>query len=161
MFEKIKNTHKHPLIQEFRDMRMLGLIVFAVIVLMVCWSGVRVIETNYRLEQQIARLEEEAKLRKLEKENKRLETEYYKTDQYLELQARGSFGKAAPGETLLLVPEEVALARTVDLPQETEAEAAANEPQKPHYQRNFEAWMDFFFRRSASDDTGRRESSES
>jgi cell division protein FtsB len=151
MLEKIKTLHKHPFLQEFRDVRLLGLIVFGVIVLMVCWSGVRVIETNYRLEQQIARMEEQSKLRHLENTNKKLKNEYYKSDQYLELQARRSFGKAAAGETLLLVPEEVALAHTVDLPEETLTETEVAETQKPLYQRNFEAWMNFFFRRNTSE----------
>ena len=77
----------------------------------------------------------------------KLGNEYFKTDEYLELQARRQFGKAAPGETLLLVPKKVALAHTVDL-------ASKNKPapkavQKPLYQRNFEAWIDFLFRRKA------------
>ncbi len=148
MLEKIKNIHTHPMIQEFRDVRILGMIVFGVIVLMVCWSGVRVIETNYRLEQQIARLDEHNKLDKLENTNKKLQNQYYKSDQYLELQARRSFGKAAPGETLLLVPKTVALAHTVDLPEPSTAKEQAATPQKPLYQRNFEAWMNFFFRRT-------------
>lgn len=149
MFEKIKKQQKHPVVQEMRDVRVLGMIVFAVIVLMVCWSGVRVVETNYRLEQRIARLEEENKLHELENTNKELENEYYKSDQYLELQARKAFGKAAPGETLLLVPDEVAMAYTAELPEEDAKKQQAADSSKPNYQRNFEAWMNFFFRRNA------------
>lgn len=151
MLDKIKNYHKHPFLQEFRDVRVLGMVVFAVIVLMVCWSGVRVIETNYRLEQQIARQAEQNKLGKLQNTNKKLQNDYYKTDQYLELQARRIFGKAAPGETLLLVPKDVALAHTVDLPQRQTASSQQDTSKKPLYQRNFESWMKFFFRRSTSD----------
>lgn len=147
MFEKIKNQKKHPIVQELKDVRVLGMIVFAVIVLMVCWSGVRVIEANYRLERRIARLEEENKLRELENANQELENDYYESDQYLELQARKTFGKAAPGETLLLVPEEVALAHTVELPEAGPENPSTNVSSKPDYQRNFEAWMNFFFRR--------------
>lgn len=128
-------------------MRVLGLIVFVVIVLLVSWSGVRVIETNYRLQRQIARLEEETKLLELESANKKLENEYYQTDQYLELEARGSFGKAAPGETMLLVPEKVALGYTKPMLHEEE-QAKSQPPAKPFYQKNFEAWMSFLFRRN-------------
>lgn len=149
MLGKIKNIVKHPYAQELKDVRVLGLIVFAVIVLLVSWSGVRVIETNYKLQQQIARLEEEKKLLELENANKRLENEYYNTDQYLELQARKQFGKAAPGETVLIVPENVALAHTAEMGQAAEQKNEAK-PAKPFYQKNFEAWMSFFFRRKTN-----------
>lgn len=149
MIEKIKNLIKHPYAQEFKDVRVLGLIVFGIIMLLASWSGVRVIETNYRLQQQIAQLKEEKKLLELENANKRLENQYYETDQYLELQARKQFGKAAPGETVLIVPESIALAHASDLKQAERQEKEAK-PDKPFYQKNFEAWMSFFFRR----DTG-------
>lgn len=150
MLEKIKTYQKHPVAQELKDVRVLGLIVFCIIVLLVSWSGVRVIETNYELQQQIARMEEETKLLELENANKKLENEYYNTDQYLELQARKQFGKAAPGETVIIVPESVALAHAKDLSMSPEKERAISKPQKPLYQKNFEAWMSFFFRRRSS-----------
>lgn len=153
MFDKIKNTYlkyqNHPLSKDLKDVRVLGLIVFCVIVLLVSWSGVRVIETNYKLQRQIARMEEEAKILELENTNKELENKYYESDQYLELQARRQFSKAAPGETVLLVPEQVALNHTADLSKDA-TEKAKSSPKKPFYQRNFEAWMNFFFRRNLS-----------
>lgn len=150
MFEKIKTYQKHPIVRELKDVRVLGLIVFCVIVLLVSWSGVRVIETNYKLQRQIARMDEETKLLELENANKKLENEYYNTDQYLELQARKQFGKAAPGETVLVVPESVALSYTKDLNKESPASKKEKPNTKPFYQKNFEAWMSFFFRRNVS-----------
>jgi cell division protein FtsB len=151
MFQKITTKTKaflaHPTVREIRDVRMLGLGVFLVIVLLVSWSGVRVIETNYQLQQEIARMEEQTKLLELEAANKELENAYYKTDHYLELQARKQFGKAAPGETVLLVPENVARKYVVDLPKEQQTKEISVLI-KPIYQRNLESWMDFFFRRS-------------
>lgn len=150
MIEKIKNAHKHPFAQELKDVRVLGLIIFGIIVLMVSWSGVRVIETNYKLQREIALLQEQKELLELENANKKLEKEYYNTDQYLELQAREVFGKAAPGETVLVVPESVALANSKDLKVEYKTTAQAETSDKPTYQRNFEAWMRFLFRQSQS-----------
>jgi len=147
MFEKIKTFRKHPYLQELRDVRVLGLIVFCIIVLLVSWSGVRVIETNYELQQQVARLAEQNKLRELENSNQKLSNQYYSTDQYLELQARRQFGKAAPGETVLLVPKHVALAHTAELPKRAEVKEQVAVTNKPFYQKNFEAWMSFFFHR--------------
>lgn len=151
MFDKTKNIYhkyrKHPAAQELKDVRVLGLIAFCVIVVLVSWSGVRVIETNYKLQQQIARMEEETKVLELENTNKELENKYYESDRYLELQARRQFSKAAPGETVVLVPESVALKHTVEISSADEAEAKSS-PKKPFYQENFEAWMNFFFRRN-------------
>jgi len=148
MIEKIKNLYQHPRAKDFRDVRVFGLIVFGIIVLLVSWSGVRVIETNYSLQQQIARLEEENVLKELQNRNIKLENEYYKTDQYLELQARKNFGKAAPGETLVLVPEEIAL-NYVKKSQNKDGINEKQDPNKPFYQKNFEAWMQFIFNKNS------------
>ena len=149
MFDKIKNLKSIPYIQELKDVRILGMLVFGVIVLLVSWSGVKVIETNYALQQQIARMEEETKLLELQNANEKLKNEYYKTDQYLELQARKQFGKAAPGETVLVVPESVALKYTKDFGNDkAENKSSFQQKEKPFYQKNIEAWMSFFFRRS-------------
>jgi cell division protein FtsB len=149
MFERIKTAYKHPYTQQLKDTRVLGLLAFGVIVLLVSWSGISVIETNYALQQQIARLEQQNKVQELENNNQKLRNQYYTTDQYLELQARRQFGKAAPGETLLLVPKSVALAHTTDIKEPTTKEQESITPHKPTYQQNFEAWMRFFFHHSS------------
>lgn len=149
MVEKIKNLHQNQIVKELMDVRVLGMIVFAVIVLFVSWKGVDVIERNYTLHQQIARKQQENKLEELENKNIALENEYYKTDQYLELQARKNFGKAAPGETLVLVPEEVALKHAEDFGENDKP--AKPEADKPFYQENFEAWINFFLHRPNND----------
>jgi cell division protein FtsB len=152
MFEKLKSLPKHPFVHELRDVRVLGLLVFGIIVLLVSWSGLQVIETNYQLQQQIAKLEQTNQVTELENNNLKLSNEYYNTDQYLELQARRQLGRGAPGETLVLVPKGVALAHTVDLSEKTKDQTKPKSA-KPTYQRNFEAWMSFFFHRPLEDDS--------
>jgi cell division protein FtsB len=144
MFQKIKNAYMNPYVQSLRDTRVIGLLAFGVIVLLVSWSMIQIIETNYELQQQIARLDQQNKVLELENNNQKLRNQYYDTDEYLELQARRQFGKAAPGEKLIMVSKNVALANTTDLPSDEEAHKATT-PHKPAYQENFEAWMDFFF----------------
>lgn len=134
-------------IKELHDVRVLGVHVFVIVALLVTWSGVGVIQDNYQLQKKISRLRQETELQELENDTLRLRNQYYDTDQYLELTARRQFGLAAPGETLLLVPESVALAHSVDLP-EAKKTAEKTKPEKPTYQQNFEAWMQFLFRRS-------------
>ncbi len=149
MLEKIKNHLPKvlDLAKSLQDVQMLGLIMFAVTALLISWSGVKVIETNYRLQKDIARLQQENEVRRLKNRNLELENEYYKTNEYLDLQARKNFGLAAPGETVLVVPKHVAMRYVEPGPAPAEqAELAAKK--KPQYQQNFEAWMDFLFRRS-------------
>ncbi|CAN5674361.1 hypothetical protein BH23PAT1_BH23PAT1_1740 [soil metagenome] len=145
--EKIKKYLQHTLLPQLRDVRVVGLIVFGIIALLVTWSTLGAIQTNYELQQQVARLKEENKVQKLENTNLALRNEYYNTEQYLELTARRQFGLGAPGEKVLLVPENVALSKTVDIDLGDEAEdKPGKRPEKPGYQRNFEAWINFLFR---------------
>ena len=129
-----------------RDIRVFSLYVFIAIALLVTWNSVSVIQTNYELQQQVSRIEQENQVQQLENETLRLRNQYYETDQYLELAARQQFNKAEKGETLLLVPESVALSYAAPMPEVKTLEEVA--PQKPTYQQNFEAWMEFFFRRN-------------
>lgn len=149
MLEKLKTFDYQKLLKELRDVRMVGLLVFGVVVLLVTWSGISVIQTNYELQKKIANLNQVVEIQKLENSNLRLKNEYYNTDQYLELQARRQFSKAAPGETLLIVPKNVALAHSIETPQTTQTQVAEM-IEKPFYQRNFEAWIDFLFRHEGS-----------
>ena len=147
MFAKIKKSRIYSLLKSLKDVRAVGLLVFGVLVLLVSWSGVNVIQTNYDLQKQISKLEQQNQVQELENNNLKLRNQYYNTDQYLELAARQQFGKALPGEKLILVPKSVALAQTVDLPSPNKQAADKPKPHKPTYQKNFEAWVDFFMHR--------------
>jgi cell division protein FtsB len=146
-FGKFKH---HTLMSQLTDVRVLGMVVFAIIVLLVSWSGVRAIQTNYKLERQIAQLRQENEIQELKNDNQRLKNEYYKTPQYLELAARQNFGLAAPGEKELIVPKNVALAQVQGVKAtKTSAPADVSEAKKklPFYQRNVQAWINFFLNR--------------
>lgn len=133
-----------------RDVRNVGVLVFVIIVLLISWSGAKAIQTNYGLQKQISRLQQENDVAKLENANLNLRNQYYNTDQYLELTARANLGLGMPGETELLVPKSVALAHTVP---EQSAEAVQNStvPKQPFWQHNFEAWVDFLLHRGTTD----------
>jgi cell division protein FtsL len=134
---------------QFRDVRAVGLLFFLVIVLLISWSGVKVIDTNYRLQKQISQMDQQNQVQQLTNTNLKLENEYYQTNQYLDISARQSFGMAAPGETVINVPTSVALAHTVDLPNTEQVEARKTRAKQPAYQRNFQSWMNFLFHRQA------------
>lgn len=137
---------------QFRDARAVGLLLFLVVVLLISWSGLKVIETNYRLQKEISRLEQETQVLQLTNTNTKLQNAYFETNQYLEVAARQNFGLAAPGETALNVPRHVALAHTVDLPNAEQEQVRKTKAKQPAYQRNFQAWMNFLLHRGAATD---------
>lgn len=144
----LKQRYEEPLkaqLFKLRDVRNVGMLVFVVLVLLISWSGVKAIQTNYKLQQQVARLERQNEVTKLENDNQKLQNHYYTTPQYREVTARQNFGLAAPGETVLVVPKDVALAHTVPLPENVSIEAKS--AKKPFWQENFQAWMDFLLHR--------------
>lgn len=144
MYEKIK-TKIPEFAHSLTDIRVVGQVFFAVIVLLISWSGVKAIQSNYDLQKQIVRLEQKVEITKLENENIKLKNKYFETDEFLELAARRQFGKAAPGETLYIVPKRVAMANVTVKSEEVTKKA---EKKKPKYQQNLEAWSAFFFRKS-------------
>lgn len=142
----------HALLAQLRDVQSLGLIVFAVIVLLVSWSGVKAIQSNYKLEQQITQLEQKNDLQRLQNSNQQLKNQYYNTPQYIELAARQNFGLALPGEKELIVPKAVAMAHVSGVAatngaRSTELNVGTASKKQPFYQRNIQAWMNFFLHR--------------
>ena len=132
---------------QLQDVRVVGMLSLAVMVLLISWSGAKAIDTNYRLQKQISRLEQQVAVSELSNKNLQLQNEYFKTNQYLELSARQNFGLALPGEKELIIPKTVALAHTTNVQNAEEAQAAQTKAKQPTYQRNFQAWMNFFLHR--------------
>ena len=136
---------------QFRDVRAVGLLFFLIIVLLISWSGVKVIDTNYNLQKQISGYQQQNQLQELRNTNLKLENQYYQTDQYLDISARQNFGLAAPGETVLNVSTSVALAHTVELQDTEQVQATKTKAKRPAYQRNFQAWINFLLHRQSED----------
>ena len=134
-------------LNELRDVRVVGLVLFGVVVLLVSWSGIKAIDSNYRLQKQISTLQQQNDVQNLSNTNLQLQNEYYKTNQYLELSARQNFGLAKPGETELIVPKNVALAHTVDTTDATRKNQSSSAV--PAWERNFRAWVNFFLHRQS------------
>jgi cell division protein FtsB len=130
--------------QRLGDLRFTGQLIFALIVLLITWSGIKSIQTNYGLQKQIATLKQQVSVQQLQNNNQALQNKYLGSNQYLDVAARQNFGLAAPGEKEVIVPESVALAYTVNLP------AAASQTitvTQPAYQQNLESWINFFLHR--------------
>ena len=130
----------------FQDIRFTGEVGFVVIVLLISWSGVKSIQTNYALQKQITGLSQQNTLQDLQNNNLQLSNDYYKSDQYLELSARQNFGLAIAGEKEIVVPKAVALSKTANItvPSILAKKAVSRE------RNNFEAWVNFFLHRAAN-----------
>ncbi len=147
---QINSQHKKKAlfyVQRLSDIRYAGQLLFVIIVLMISWSGIKSIQTNYGLQKQISALNQQNKLKKLANNNLALQNDYYKSNQYLELSARRNFGLAAPGEKVVIVPENVALTYATALPESDKSEIIT--VKRPAYQRNIESWVNFFLHRQA------------
>src|SRR5665213_2690262 len=149
MIDKIKNYYRRFNWQSLRDLRTIGIFVFLIIVLLVSWSGVKAIQTNYSLQKQIAVIQQQNTVQHLKNSNINLQNGYYNTNQYLELMARQEFGLGQPGETELIVPKDVALAHISPTATSVQTPVKADNRQSK-VQSNFEAWMNFFFHRQTT-----------
>ena len=150
MLDKIKKYQNGQAVKSLSDVRTLGMIAFGIIALLVTWSSVKVVQTNYNLQKQMSTMQQENEVRQLANTNLKLQNEYYKTDTYLELAARRHFNKALPGEKLIIVPKEVALSHTIAMPKPKTASAIiidSTNDSGSSLQRNFNAWLDFLFHR--------------
>ena len=143
MLNKIKSFKYKKLLakqfSKFEDIRFTGQVIFGVIVLLIFWSGARAIESNFNLQKQINNLNEQNNVINLQNNNIALQNEYYKSNQYIELQARQNLGLASPGETELIVPSSVALKYIVNV-KNTQNNSI------PHLapQNNISDWINFF-----------------
>jgi cell division protein FtsB len=146
---KIKQSAEtiYTYINQLRDIRFAGQVLFVIVVLLVSWSGVKAINTNYSLQKQISTLQQQNAIQVLENNNLKLQNQYYNSNQYLELSARQNFGLAAPGETELIVPQNVALSYTVSEPKAPVTRPAS---QSPLFERNLKAWVNFFLHRQST-----------
>jgi cell division protein FtsB len=142
-------TATYAYVNQLRDVRFAGQVIFVVIVLLVSWSGVKAIDANYSLEKQISVLQQQSAVQQLENNNLKLQNQYYNSNQYLELSARQNFGLAAPGETELVVPQNVALSYTVPEPQAPASKPIAS---SSLFERNLKAWVNFFLHRQQATD---------
>ena len=129
-------------VMSLRDPRQAGQAIFVGLILLMTWSGIKTIQTNYELQKQISAQRQRNQVLQLQNANQRLQNEYFNSREYLDLTARRNLGLGAPGEKVLLVSKQVALANAPALP--------ANATQKTtetNQQSNVRAWIDFFLHR--------------
>jgi cell division protein FtsB len=142
MFNKINRYYQQIPWKSLRDPKNVGLIIFLIIVLLISWSGVKALQTNYNLQKQISLLKQQNDVEELQNINQQLQNEYYGTNQYLNITARAEFGLGEPGETELIVPKAVAFAHLAPITT-TATSSPTTSTNQNTYQKNFQAWVDF------------------
>ena len=149
MVNKIKSYYQSIKWHFQWDLRTLGQLIFLVIVLLISWSGVKAIQSNYVLQKQVSILQQQNQVQQLENSNLQLQNNYYNTNQYLELSARQELGLGSSGETELIVPQNVALATlsNISTPQ---GSSTNNASKLPWYERNAKSWFDFFLHKNTT-----------
>jgi cell division protein FtsB len=147
MLDKIKNSLTSKKAKQLTDARNLGLYVFGIIVLAITWSSAKTVQNNYDLQKKIAKLKQENVVLSLLNQNIGLQNEYYKTDEYLDLSARQNLGLAAPGEQVMLVPQQTAF-KYVNKSLDNQAQVTkAAVDNRSKYIKNLETWRDFLLGR--------------
>lgn len=127
------------LIKQIFEINNLVFLVAFFIAVGLIYSTVKVVYKNYTLQQKVDVLNGEIAVLELEKENARLNNEYYKTDAYLELQAREKLNKVVSGEQVLILPKQ---------DQEVlDGQAAPDLAGESETQNNVDQWLYFLFGR--------------
>ncbi len=108
------------------------------------YSTIQVIGYNYKLQQDIDKLNSEVEL--LELQNKQLEYSiaYYKTDAFADREARDKLGLQAPGEQVVIFPDRIP--RELETPK-TPEQIAEEQNFSQRSKSNLEQWMFFLFRK--------------
>ena len=110
---------------------------FLFIVLLV--ASVGSIAKNWELQQQINAKKTEVELLELDVNKKKLENQYFASDEYQELEARKLLGKKLPGEVMIDLPNNSEIAKNkhprLTLDERIEARKLSN----------FEQWIEFLF----------------
>jgi cell division protein FtsB len=153
VLQTVKNLWNPARLKQITDIRNVGFYIFAVIVLAIAWSGAKTVQNNYELQKQISVLRQQNEVLQLSNQNTALQSQFYETNQYLELAARQNLGLAAPGETVLLVPKSVAMEHvnaSLSPPLNNSENDSSGIP-KSRFAQNFQDWRDFLLGRKLFD----------
>jgi cell division protein FtsB len=106
------------------------------------WSTVAAIQRNFGYQQQVDAMSQQIAVQELENKSQALQNKYYQSPEYLELSARERLNKAAPGESVIILPpNKVQPVATADV-QATETPITSRS--------NFAQWMYFLFGKKGS-----------
>lgn len=82
------------------------MIIFTVMATSLAFNTFNVIQRNYELQKKLDNLEDEVALIDVQNQNLKYNIEYYKTDNYLEIEAKRRFNLAGKGEGVIFLPKD-------------------------------------------------------
>jgi len=139
----MKNIHINKIIyrlrHEYLQLNNVVVIVALIVAASWTWSAVSVMQRNYTLEREIESKKQQSQLLKLQDDTLAYQSQYYKSPEYLQLQARDLLGLASPGEHVLVLPPNSKAAKQEDAKSAEQQVVATVRPS------NFEQWMNFLF----------------
>lgn len=123
----------------------LAIYVFALLAFSISWSTAKVIQKNYSIQKEISALSQENEIRELENQKLKYHINYYKSDAYLEVEARRKFNKAVAGENLLVFPRPSndGSEANEDISELTEKAKMKEQSKSRSWLDNMRAWRDF------------------
>lgn len=117
--------------------------VAAVIAISWAWASVGVVQKNYALQREVDDKRRQQQLIELQTETLAYEQRYYKSSEYLSLEARERQGLGDPGERVLILPPNTPGAKAVDQdPDEVSMQPVAGASTEPS---NIQQWANFLF----------------
>ena len=126
----------------YLTMNNIVLAVAVVIAVSWAWASVQAVQRNYVLQREVDDKRRQAKLIELQTENLEYEQRYYKSREYLALEAKRRLGLAEPGEKVLVLPPNTAEAKALDDTAGQDSGAIASTPVPPS---PLQQWLDFLF----------------
>ena len=111
------------------------LAVALLLITMGVWSTIGTLQKNFVLQQKVDSLDRDIELAALERDTLKLQQQYFRSGEYIELVARRSLGLARSGEKLVVLPK---------APPEPIAKPLVTATVSPS---NLDLWYQFFFGR--------------
>ena len=126
-----------------------GITIVAVfVVLSWAWGAASTIQANFEAQKVVEERQRERDVLELEVATLRYQQNYYRSDEFKDLETRSKLGLASPGEKVLILPPNSERAHQQDERDQKLKTAAPAE--KPASGSNFQQWINFLSGKSAS-----------
>ena len=126
---------------EYVTMNNVVLAIAAVIAISWAWASVQAVQRNYELQKEVDAKKQQATLVRLQTENLQFEQNYYKSSEYLTVEAKRRLGLAESGERVLILPPNSAAVEQESASEDTSTIKTTQTPPPPPLQQ----WLNFMF----------------
>ena len=132
---------------EYVTMNNVVLMIAAVIAVSWAWASVQAVQRNYQLQREVDDKKRQAKLVQLQTDNLQFEQRYYKSSEYLSLEAKRRLGLVESGEKVLVLPPNSAVVKSESASEDKSLVKTTIASAPPPLQQ----WFDFLLGARSSD----------